>query len=451
MISMVVVAVLFVLSIGLVFRYGFKGLAASVGLIGSDTDSAGPLYWIINHFPFYKIPVRFMVLSGTAIALYRLLKYGLWRKINRNFLYYYVLPLVLLSIIIVCLGIIRGQGLIVAFSELIWLGVPFFFLWLAGSIKASNNQAFVFFVLVQGLVAMFVVLAGAITADINGASYASIIGGEAFLVDPRDMINAPISFFNFNKHDLSVMKFGQFHNPNALGVYAVALVFVSWYAMMRSHGTKRHKYTFLLWLFPMTIGVILWLNSLTRGPVLLLFIWGVIHLLLRIRGRHGSSVILLLVILGFFGVLLVVDQTTLFRYLVVQSDDISITSRLGGYLFAFNAMMHHPFVGQLATAEDPVPHILPLKIAAYYGVPAAILITTPFLHAGGQIIKQIRSSIGAIRTLKLNYIVGLFCIIVGAMTTNGVIVYVLFWAAFAEIVKELGLFTASSTRSSSVE
>lgn len=448
MMSLLIVICVSMLAFGIVYRYGLRGIAAAVGLLASDTDSAGIMYWIINYVPFYKVPVRIIVIAGAAIGAYRVMINDLFSRSNRSFLYFYFLPLLLLSAMIVLLNLARGQGLVIGFSEVIWLGTPFFFLWIAGTFRKRTGDLFRFYVFVQGLVALLILLFGAITSEINGAAYASRIGGEGWVIDPRDIIGAPLSFFNFNKHDLSVMKFGQFHNPNSLGVYASMLIVVSLYGFMKSLNPQCKRFYTFIWAFGALVGTVLWLNSLTRGPILLLALWGIFGFLHRAKRRPYGLLAILLSIAIIVFMFMDINQLAVLRFLVVQPDDVSVVSRLSGYEFAFNAIVNSPFVGKAVSVSDPVPHILTLKIAAYYGIPAALLATIPFIHAGCKIIEKIRRDHLIMNSLDFNYTVGLLCIVVGAFTTNGVVAYVLFWIAFAEVVLRLDLYTSKAMGSS---
>lgn len=421
-------------------KYGMKGIPPAVGLVASDTDSAGILYWMISYSALYKLPIRFMVLLGGLIALYRMFKSGLNLKSQRAALLYQVGPLCLVSCSVVGLALFRGQGAVIGFSELIWLGIPFFFLWIAGGMRGRRSDFFVLFVLIQGFVALAVILGKSSLADLNGASYAAKIGGEGWLVDPRDMINAPIAFLNFNKHDLSVMKFGHFHNPNSLGVYSAMLMVVSMFGMLKSREAHSGHLRWIVWLLPLAASIVLWMNSLTRGPVLLLLLWFLAAKLMKIRRRRVLLLLLFLGGVGLVGVVANLDQFAVLRYLIVQADDTSVVSRLGGYQFAFSAMLNHPLVGVPASPADPVPHILALKMATYYGIPTAVLMTVPFGHAIWYIFNHYSELVRRLGQLEMNYIISILCVLLGAMLTNGVVVYVLFWMAYGEILLKFDFF-----------
>lgn len=404
---------------------------------------------MISYSAVYKLPIRFIVLLGGAIALYRMMKGGLNLKSHRAALLYQAGPLCLVSCAVVGLALFRGQGFVIGFSELIWLGIPFFFLWIAGSMRGRRSDLFVFFVLIQGLVAMVVILGKSSLTDINGASYAAKIGGEGWMVDPRDMINAPIAFLNFNKHDLSVMKFGHFHNPNSLGVYSAMLLVVSAFGMIRSRKMNPGRIRWTVWLIPLAASIVLWMNSLTRGPVLLLLLWFIAVGFMKIRRRRIMLLLLLLGGIGLIGVAANLDQFTVLRYLIVQADDTSVVSRLGGYQFAFSTMLNHPLVGVPASPADPVPHILALKMATYYGIPTAILMTIPFGHAIWYIANHYSELIHRLGQLEMNYMISILCVLLGAMLTNGVVVYVLFWIAYGEVLTRLNFFNCVKYGSSS--
>lgn len=438
MISFLIVLFLITLCFGLILKYRLRGIVATVGLIASDTDSAGVMYWIIGYFPIFKMPIRLSILLVAIVALYRLFKRGIIHRARHPFVLFYLMPLLVVSCIVVGLSLVRGQGLVIGLSELIWLGIPFFFIWIAGSLRQNHDNLFPFFVVVQCFVAMLVILCGSVTGDINGASYADKIGGEGWAVDPRDMINASIAFFNFNKYDLSVMKFGHFHNPNSLGVYSAMLMVVSLYGLFRRGIEKIGQIRQVIWLVPLGIAIVLWMNSLTRGPVLLLMVWWLFFGLRRIRSRKILFALAGLGAIGLIFIILNFENISILRYLVVQSGDTSVVSRLAGYQFAFNAIINDPLVGRMPSPQDAVPHILALKIAAYYGVPAGLLITVPFVHMGVYIVRVIKNEYSKFITIDFNYGVSICCVLIGALLTNGVVVYVLFWTALSEALIRFG-------------
>ncbi|MBK8573117.1 MAG: hypothetical protein IPN91_10805 [Holophagaceae bacterium] len=127
MISLLIVLSLLILSFGLLLKFKSRGIAASVGLIGSDTDSAGIMYWLTSYYSKYKMPIRLLIVFATLVSMYRLFKNDLMRKKNKDFFIYYFWPLIALSCIILGSALFRGQGVVIGLSELIWLGVPFSF------------------------------------------------------------------------------------------------------------------------------------------------------------------------------------------------------------------------------------------------------------------------------------------------------------------------------------
>lgn len=432
MISYSIVTLLMIVSLFAVKKHGLLGFVLLIALIGSDTDSAGVLYAISAFIPGYKILIRGLILSLFIYSVISLLLQYLNGKIKRELFWFYLVPLFLLSIIIFTVNVFRNVGLIVALSEVIWLGVPVFFIWTFGSLKNKGSQnVFVKIVFYQSIITLIVLLLGPLTQEINGATYAYIIKGDHWRDLAQTIINASISFGNFSKQSLSTFKFAQFHNPNSLGVYSVTYMIVFLLIFLR----KDKKFSeILVAVFLLIVGVIGWFNSLTRGPIfLVLLIFAAYFIGIIIRPRTRERVFFML----FISLLLIINSSLIIRlvqHFIVSSTNISVTSRLSGFSYAFNSISISPIWGVMPRPNDPIPHILPLKIGAYYGLPALVLITIPFMHVlyigAKTFMRDLLFGISE-KSLFSFMSVG---IILGAYLTNGVIVYVLFWILLAESI-----------------
>jgi hypothetical protein len=429
--SYVVILAALVAGLVLTKKYRLLGFAALIALVGSDTDSAGPMYGIISFFPQYKIVTRSLVLIIFGYSVIKLILRWLNNKIDRKIIYWYFYPLLGSTILIFVIDTLRGNSLVVTLSEIIWLGLPFFFIWLQGSDRSDSREALIHLVFLQAIVTIVVLVAGPATAGINGASYAYII--NAPLKDiAQTIVNSRISFANLSKSSLSVFKFAQYHNPNALGVYATVMIATAIYIAMRSKFSVKQL---ILSACMLVIGVIAWFNSLTRGPIIMIIlVLGIFFAGIIIKPKTLPRISFFFFII--LASLLVSDKILdLIQYFLVTSSNISFTSRLSGFAYGFEAIIKNPLIGVMPSPQDPIPHILSLKIAAYYGFPAAILFTVPFIHLAFNNIKIFIKDIASGNAERSLWPTMLSGIVFGTMLTNGVVVYVLFWIIFAEAAK----------------
>lgn len=443
-IANIIILTLLAISLISIKKYKLLGFVVAVALIGSDTDSAGLLYAIEGYLPYFKVLVRGSTLITFAYSIFCILRDYVSKKISTAFIAWYFIPLLLLSIIIVVVNLFRGSGTIVSLSELIWLGIPFFFIWSSGSIKNSSDKIFLKLIIYQAIIAIFILILGPYSRSINGVTYAYKIGTDAWKDLAEIVVNSSISFGNFNKYDLSVMKFAQFHNPNSLGVYSTVFLATSLQLWM----TKKKKcITVVSSLFLFLVGIIGWFNSLTRGPIFMIALVYLVYLMgIIIKPKTYKRVFLILIIL-FLVIINLNSILSIVQYLFVSASDISVVSRLEGFKYAFSVISNNFLFGMQSSVNDAIPHILPLKIATYYGVPAAILITIPFIHLIITTIKVFMKDIlngKSERTLYPSMLVG---VIIGSYLTNGVVVYVLFWVLLSEAIQRLGILGNNSITS----
>ena len=424
-----IIIILITISIVSIKKYKLLGVVVAVALIGSDTDSAGLLYSIENYIPIYKILVRGTVIVLFLYSIIHIIKSYSQKKIRWTFMKWYFFPLLGVSIIIFLTNLLRGEGIVISLSEVIWLGIPFFFIWTSGILKYDSELVLNKLIIYQAIITIIVLTLGPLVGTLNGANYAHIIGNDYWASISDQIINTSISFGNFNKHSLSVFKFAQFHNPNALGLYSTVFISTSIFIWR----TRKSKSTAI---FLLLVGIIGWFNSLTRGPILIAGLVVFVYLLgIFIRPKTYGRVFLILFI-GILGVLNINLLMKSFDYLFVDSSNVSIVARLDGYVYAFEAISKNPLFGIKPGINDPIPHMLPLKIAAYYGIPAAILITVPFIHLITTTIRNFTTDLFAGKAERSLYPSMLAGIIIGAYLTNGVIVYVLFWVLLSYILQK---------------
>lgn len=434
--SYLIVIFLILMSLAITKKYKLLGFIALVALIGSDTDSAGILYAIEAYIPGYKIIIRGLIFFFFIYSVVIIFKLHLKNKIEKKFIYWYFYPLLISTIMIFLINMFRGVGVVVSLSEVIWLGTPIFFIWTLGSYNRNSENVFLKIITYQALITITILLTGSLTAQINGASYASIIGGNIWDNYSDQIINSGISLGDFNKHSLSVFKFAQYHNPNALGVYAATMIATSIYLIVCAN-TKRTKVVRALLL--LIIGIISWYSSLTRGPIFLMsfvFLIYMVGIFIKPKSYKRVFMLLMFVFLTLFASNSIIK---ILDFIFVNSNSISLLSRLDGYNFAFNSIINNMIFGVMPTVSDPIPHLFSLKIAAYYGIPTAILITIPFIHLIISNLKIYTKDILIGKSENSLFPTMLSGILLGAFLTNGVVVYVLFWILFSEAIQRLGV------------
>ena len=429
MMSKVIVILLIVISLYYVKKYSVNGFVVLVALIGSDTDSLGILNYILINFSYYKILIRTFVLS---IFLILIIKYFIKGRIYKTFFLYYFLPLLIVFLNIFSINMFRKEGLITSLSEVIYLGIPFFFLWIEDC--KNRKRLFFDFIFIQLLVSILILNLKSFTKGINGATYMNILGGKAYeMLNPNIIINANISFGNFNKHSLSVLKFAQFHNSNSLGFYASIAILIPIF-----YYEKNKIKSIILFSF----GVVCWFNSLTKGPIFFFVCVFIIYLLVtNLKKTSYKKLFIFFIIFLLFSVR-IESFISIFKYFDVKKDDISIISRLDGYKYAFKTIVESPVFGIDPKGILEVPHLLFLKIASYYGIITSILLAIPIFHITFTAFNRvIKNNCNKKRRFNRLYVLLLISTLWGALLTNGVICYVLFWVILGECFLELNIKT----------
>lgn len=419
-------------------KYKLCGYVCLLALIGSDTDSAGLLYGIATFIPYYKLVIRSLTYLIFFISIVKMFLLIINKKIDRKSLVLYDMPIMFSSIFIFLTNMLRGNGLIVSLSELIWLGVPVYFIWRIGSLKEEEDsrKAFINTLTIQALISMIILVGKSKFSLINGANYAHLIGGEAFLYfDSARIVNASISFLNFNKNSYEVMKFAQFHNPNTLGFYSTIWISTAIYLKLERNQLNKTK-SLLISSFLLIMGFIGWMNSLTRGPIFMVGMAIAISIIAIIFKPRTYKRVFILFGFLFIITLSLLFFTDLYDYFIIEKNNISLVGRLPGYKYALYAISQHPLFGVEPLITDPVPHILALKLSARYGLFVGILFTVPFIHITYVNIKIFIKDIKEGYSHRNLFNLMLNGIIIGALLTNGIIANIMFWIIFVELYNQ---------------
>ncbi len=396
------------------------------GLVGADRDGYSILQVMNLVMGDHKLVTRGIFVGLYCFASFVfLLRAKKFRGIIRGSLYL----VQLLSLFIFVGALAKGYDVIQAVSILVFSGLPVYVIWVVFSLNKSNRTQFYLFVVVQIVIALGVLTIPSLDF-LNGAVYKAI---EGIGVGSDSTLNSGVPDASYDKG--AIGKYANFHNPNALGFYSCAAIVVGiGLLIMKRHGYTLRLFGLLLGL----IGGIGWLNSLTRGPMILLII-GIIAtaLLFKGGGSNRSYVNWIGIVLTIVGLIGTVLFTDIFSYLVPDASNISVTTRLDGYLVGLNAISQHPILGVGMDWEWPeggYPHLLPLAFAADYGIYAGISITLIVFLGGAMVIRTAfaRSAETAASGADMGLAVLLVMIVWGAALSNNLIAPVLFWLCFAE-------------------
>lgn len=286
--------------------------------------------------------------------------------------------------------LVGGGGVLATVSHLPYLVIPYVVIWVAFVAPDRSRRLITLFVAVQVAAAVLLLVSPALEF-LRGDTYFRFPDGRQ--VDPG-ALRFGLPGAETNKNQVA-NHYGQFHNPNALGLYAViaiaaglSLCVVSkrWLSVARLSGAAL-----------LVAGGFLWLNTLTRGPMLALAAMCLaICLLVRdarmprrhLRAIRGGAIALCVVGLGGAALLGV------FNFLFVSTDSITVTARLQGYREGWDVVLSHPIFGHGADYEWPEgrrPHLVPLLFAAEYGVLVGLFITwLLFWYCGVRVCKFVR-------------------------------------------------------------
>lgn len=406
-----------------IYKYGFTGVAAAFMLCGSVTDSAGILYGINSIFPYYKLLIWILSFFCFFITLIVLRKEG-----NKKFINWYYIPFVL-SIFFIFISV-AYQGLDSAYfsSAILFSGIPFFCMWVVGRRKKGRENALFYLLLAHGIISLIVILGKSHLNLINGFSYVYRIDANAIFSDYSSLINNDLSLFSLDKYE--VQKTAQFHNSNALGFFSSVLIAsglalcFKYIKLYRANSSKN------LGIALLTLGLVLWLNSLTRGPIIFILL---VFAYIYTRSWKIFKNFLIYFILFVVVVIVALNYSydfTFFNFLIPSEDNVSVTSRFLGYIEGYHALKNNLLLGN--HYEGFPPHIYFFKIMAYHGLPAGILIAIPIFHVAIQSFKKFRKDLKEKSIRESTFVLLLVGCLLGVYLTNGTVSYVLFGILLAE-------------------
>ncbi len=352
---------------------------------------------------------------------------------KKEVIYWYVLPFLFSLFFIIGSKFINNYSWAEITTTLIMSGIPYFFIWYAGRYYKGQNQLIVFLILFHSIVALIVIIGKSNLSEINGVTYVYRVDENFELYDLEKLINSKLYFFNFNKYE--VQKFGQFHNSNALGFFSIVSFCVALAGFFKIGDFANVKSQKIIALVILIISIILWFNSLTRGPVVFLLLVFAYIYSRPWKIRKNKTPILFFLLLSLF--VFVSIEIDVLSFIIPDKDNVSVTSRFVGYINGFNAISNNPLWGQ--NFEGSPPHIFPLKIASYYGLPAGLLIFIPIIHLTNSTTRIFFKDISEKRINESTFTMMLLAALLGVYFTNGIVSNVLFGITMAEILIRISI------------
>ncbi|WP_373493793.1 hypothetical protein [Aquiflexum sp.] len=429
MLAVILVFILLSISVILIRYKGVLGWGMFFMLCGSVTDSAGILYFIDSFFPYYKIFIWLTTFSLMFYSIYLIL----FRIRKRVFIYWYFLPFSLSLLFVIGSKFVNNYSWAEITTTFILSGIPFFFIWYVGRYYKGQNQLIVYLILFHCISALIIIVGKSSLSEINGLSYIYRVDEDFQLYDFEKLINSKLYFFNFNKYE--VQKFGQFHNSNALGFFSIVSICVGIASYFRIGDFGRVNEHKIIAIMILIISIILWFNSLTRGPLVFLFLVFAYIYTRPWKIRKNKVPFILFLLFGL--VVIVTIEFNVLSFILPDKDNVSVTSRFVGYINGFNAISNNPLWGQ--KFDGSPPHIYPLKIASYYGVPAGLLIFIPIVHLTYCTIRIFIKEISLKKINESTFAMMLLATLLGVYITNGTVSNVLFGIIMAEILIRINL------------
>lgn len=396
------------------------------GFIGSDSDAYAVtnLLGLIN--TNQKFVTRGLFLLASFIILYRLQK--VYKNTSNKVIKVSVVLALVLSILIVLNSMIKDMGITKSLSIYTYSGLPVFLIWLSTANSPDFRKLFYAFITINIIVAV-AVLFFPFMKPLDGRNYQELSaftdGGVRFsLPDPET-----------NK--VAIGQYAQYHNPNALGFYSCVAIICGLALISKATLSNISKF----WGMSLIVfGIIAWLNSLSRGPAIAVFIsffsWQFFPAEYKKKNLYSwmknfviSLISLLIAVIMFL---------LIYKYLILTPDNVSVTARLEGYRNGYAAILEYPILGFDANFEWPslgaYPHFLPLLFAAQNGIIVGVLVTILVFVIGFialiNVFKSLRSTL--ITPFNAALSLGLILVVWSIASTNNLTAVVLFWVCLAE-------------------
>lgn len=325
---------------------------------------------------------------------------------------------------------VKSFNLLASISIMLYDGMAILVIWGVIFFNKKNHVIyFVSFVFLQMLLSMLVLLNPSFSI-IDGGVYQALRGSHVVEMESLNFLNSGATLVKS-----MVGKYGVFHNPNALGFYSFISICCACYLFLQSNYRCRVAALFFL-----SAGILGWLNSLTRGPVIF-FMFGAALLIFRSTNklsRHVRVSIGVFIIVLFFGAIILLPSQGVLDLFIPRGDDIAITARIDGYIDGFEMIENFPLFGvdrQISYWSNKyLPHFVSLYFASEHGIIAGIVISLIIFLYG---YKSIHSALRLLDKApeqkgQLYFCILLVCVCWGISVTNNITVPFLFWISFME-------------------
>lgn len=393
------------------------------GFFAADRDGYGFLEFFSTFFSDFKLYSRFLFLFLFFYVIWYLF-FNL-KKIGKTD-FFKMFSVLLVSFLIVFNSLLKDGDLLWAVSLLVFNGVPVYAVWYIMGLKYNNNNNFIYYVALKTIVATAVLLLPSLIF-LDGSLYKAT---EGLFVNEVTDLNLSLPSGESIKGAYS--RYSIYHNPNSLGFHSVIGLLVGLYLFINEVKGKK-----ILGLALMGCGIIGWLNSLTRGPMLF-FIIGLLYVFLlnMFYGKKENFALKLLVMIILVGgSSLVFFLSDISKYLIPDSNDNSVVDRLQGYRYSMDAITTHFMLGVSKTWDwgGDYPHLMPLSLMSDHGFLVGVF-ESVLIFVGG---------IATIITASKNYLnnnlnrgasflsIMLVFVVLGIAVTNNFTSPVIFWIMLA--------------------
>lgn len=402
---------------------------ASISLLiysffAADRDGYGFLEFFSTMYPDFKLFSRSIFLILTFYTFWFL--FFKVKRLNKKETYK-IFSVILVSFLIVFNSLIKGDGFIWAISLLVFNGVPAYFIWYIMGLKNNNNNIFLQYISLKVIVATIVLLVPSLIF-LDGSLYKS---AEGLFVNDVSDLNLSVPTGESIKGAYS--RYSIYHNPNSLGFHSVISILIGTYFILYSR-----KYIKFLGLILIFCGLVGWLNSLTRGPMVLLIIGFIYIIVLNVfygkRKNFEMKFLLLLSIVG--GVFFILLSSSFSEYLIPNSADTSVVGRMQGYVYSIDIIKNHLMlgVGKGWDWGNYYPHFIPLSLTVDHGIVVGV-IESLLIFLGGlmSIITASKSYLRDPQNRGTYFLsIMLVFIVFGIAVTNNFTSPIIFWIMLAQ-------------------
>lgn len=339
-----------------------------------------------------------------------------------------IFSVLVVSFLIVFNSLIKDGDVIWAVSLLVFSGIPVYLIWYVMGLKYNNDNNFIVYIVIKTMVATLVLLIPSLIF-LDGSLYKSEEG--IFVNDVAD-VNLAVPTGESIKGAYS--RYSIYHNPNSLGFHSVIALLVGIYLYW---DAKRNWKKFLAFIL-IIAGLIGWLNSLTRGPMIFLIL-GFIYIAVLNMVSGGKEKFEIKI---FFAIITIVVGMIIFvvsdvsEYLIPDSNDISVVERLQGYIYSFEVIKNHLLFGVDKSWDwgRYYPHFIPLSLTADHGVIVGLW-GSLLIFGGGIMTIYTASKKYLIDALNRKYYflsILLVFLVFGIAITNNFTAPVVFWIMLAQ-------------------